>query len=450
MRRIVTLLVLAACGIVLPGLAADQLVSPKRSEGGPNVVLIISDDHGWEDYGFMGHPHIKTPNLDKLAAGGLTFPRGYVPTSLCRPSLASIMTGLYPHQHKITGNDPPGNPKDPANRQRMVQIFQKSRTLAGILGSSGYVSHQSGKWWEGECRCCGFTQCMTHGDVARGGRHGDEGLKIGRESMQPIYDFIDGAGDRPFFVWYAPFLPHTPHNPPDRLLKQYVREGRPEPVANYYAMVSWLDETVGDLVGYLEKKGVRENTLIVYLADNGWVQGPRYGQRALFESRAKLSPYDTGLRTPILVSWPRRVKPHQFEQTLTSSIDIVPTVLAATGAKSGGALPGVNLLDEKALAERKALFGSIFVHTSIDIQNPVRNLKYRWMVEGDWKLIVPHRPNRDLLVWDNLPGVSGWGTDVELYNLTRDPQETTNVAASYGELVERLVGALDAWWEVPE
>src|SRR5678815_1031350 len=94
-----------------------------------NIVLIISDDHGWTDYGFMNHPHVRTPNIDRLSREGLTLTRGYVPTSLCRPSLASIMTGLYPHQHRITGNDPKGNPKDIAARAEMVKIFQESKSM---------------------------------------------------------------------------------------------------------------------------------------------------------------------------------------------------------------------------------------------------------------------------------------------------------------------------------
>ena len=117
----------------------------------PNIVLILSDDHGWRDYGFMGRPEVRTPRIDKLAGEGLLFTRGYVPTSLCRPSLASIMTGLYPHRHLITGNDPPGNARDAKNRAAMVEIFRKAKTIVGELGAAGYVSHQSGKWWEGEC-----------------------------------------------------------------------------------------------------------------------------------------------------------------------------------------------------------------------------------------------------------------------------------------------------------
>jgi uncharacterized sulfatase len=413
----------------------------------PNVVLIIADDHGWSDYGFMGHPVVQTPNLDKLAARSVAYTRGYVPASLCRPSLASIMTGLYPHQHGITGNDPPGNPKSAKNRASMVRIFERSKTIAGLLGDKGYVSHQSGKWWEGECKCCGFTACMTHGDVTRGGRHGDEGLKIGRETMQPVYNFIDGAGKSPFFIWYAPFLPHTPHNPPERLLSKYQKAGRPLEVARYYAMVDWLDETVGGLLGHLENKGLTNDTVIVYLADNGWVQ--LEGKRELYETRAKMSPFDAGLRTPLLLSWPGRIAPKKEDKLLASSVDIAPTVLTAAGLKPPEEMPGLDLANRVAVANRNSVFGSIFTHTAVDVNNPVKNLKYRWMVRDFWKLIDPYQPNADLPLWEGRPG-TGWLKEVALFDLTADPREQNNVAAQNPEVVRSLKAALDVWWNVSE
>ena len=133
----------------------------------PNIVLIISDDQAWTDFGFMGHPAIQTPHLDRLAAESMVYTRGYVPTSLCRPSLATMMTGLYPHQHGITGNDPPGEIRDAANRAAMVDVFKRSKPVTSWLKPKGYLSHQSGKWWEGGCDDGGFTKCMTHGDVSR-------------------------------------------------------------------------------------------------------------------------------------------------------------------------------------------------------------------------------------------------------------------------------------------
>ena len=412
----------------------------------PNIVLIISDDHGWADHGFMGHGVVRTPNIDKLASESLTFTRGYVPTSLCRTSLASIMTGLYPHQHRIVGNDPPGDAWSAENRARMAALFQRSKTIASMLGAKGYVSHQSGKWWEGQCTCC-FTECMTHGDVARGGRHGDEGLKIGRETMKPVFDFIDQAGDRPLFLWYAPMMPHTPHNPPERLLARYRSPDRPIALARYYAMIEWFDETVGQLLSHLQQRGLSRNTVVLYLADNGWVQ--LAGQRTLDETRAKMSPYDAGLRTPILVRWPGRIRPRRDTTTPVSSVDLAPTILAAAGAAKPRSLPGIDLRDFARLARRNAAYGATFVHTSVDLEKLEANLKYRWAVRGRWKLIEPYHPNRKLVLWDRFPS-TGWSEETELYDIVGDPEEKANLARKNASLVVSLRKALDRWWRVRE
>ena len=414
------------------------------ASGQPNIVLIISDDHGWTDYGFMGNKDVYTPHIDRLAKEGLTFTRGYVPASLCRPSLASIMTGLYPHQHRITGNDPTGNAKDPANRRRMVQVFQESHTIAGLLGKQGYGSHQSGKWWEGECQCGGFTECMTHGDVAKGGRHGDEGLKIGRQTMEPVFDFVDRQKGKPFFLWYAPFLPHTPHNPPARLMTRYVGRNLSEEMAKYYAMIEWLDETVGQLTQHLEKRGLAENTMIVYLADNGWVQK---GKKLPFDSRSKLSPYDAGVRTPILVWAPKRVKAYRDEKNLVSSVDIATTVLPACGVKPTAGMPGLDMTNAAARAKRRSIFGSIFVHTSADIERPAANLKYRWMIREQYKLIVPYAANRGLELWEGQGNAPWMKEETELFDVGADPFEQKDLAAAKPEVVKSLMGELDRWWK---
>src|SRR5687768_4612755 len=264
-------------------------VSRAAETSKPNIVFIISDDHAWTDYGFMGHPQVETPNLDRLAQRSALFPRGYVPTALCRPALATFATGLYAHQHKISGNDPAllpemagrgakqkQEPSEYSNlREKLISRMDRQPTIAKRLGEQGYLSHQSGKWWEGSYQRGGFTHGMTRGFPKPGGRHGDDGLKIGREGMAPVFDFIDlaVAEKKPFFIWYAPFLPHTPHTPPDRLLQKYKRKGiKSEFVASYYAMVEWFDETCGQLLERLEAKGLTQNALIVYIGDNGWIQ----------------------------------------------------------------------------------------------------------------------------------------------------------------------------------
>jgi len=226
------------------------------SRENPNIVLIISDDQKWTDFGFMGHPVIQTPHLDRLSEEGILYSRGYVPVSLCRPSLASIITGLYSHQHRITGNDPylpegsGGRAEYLRRNEQIISRIEHIETLPRLLAEKGYLSFQSGKWWEGHFSRGGFTHGMTHGDAARGGRHGDEGLEIGRSGLDPIFDFWDRAGDQPVFIWYAPFLPHTPHTPPERLLDKYRAENMPVEISRYYAMCEWFDETVGDLLDY--------------------------------------------------------------------------------------------------------------------------------------------------------------------------------------------------------
>lgn len=413
------------------------VLAPISPAAPPNVVMIISDDHAWTDYGFMGHPQIKTPHLDKLAAQSRTFTRGYVPSSLCCPSLASIITGKYPHQHKVTSNDPPKpetiKQADFAKSEAFLQgretynrFMDAQPTLPRLLVQNGYLALQTGKWWQGEFTRGGFTHGMT-----RGGRHGDQGLDIGRKTMQPIYNFIRDArtAHKPFFVWYAPMMPHDPHTPPARLLEKY-KDAAPSPhVAKYWAMIEWFDETIGELLAHLDQEGLAENTIVVYVTDNGWIQNvdaPKYAPRS------KQSQYDGGLRTPILLRWLGKIAP-QRNETAVSSLDLLPTLLAACGIIHPEGLPGINLLDNGAIAGRKAVFGECFTHNSKDLENPAASLRWRYVIRDDWKLIVPHAANE-----------SG---GVELYDLKADPMEEKDQAASEQERVEKLRAELDAWWK---
>jgi len=402
----------------------------------PNVLLIISDDQHWGDYGFMGHPAIQTPHLDRLSKEGLTFRRGYVPSSLCCPSLASIITGRYPHEHLITGNDPPrpAGMKDAEfyvsdafkqGRLQMVKNLEAWPTLPRLLGQAGYRSLQTGKWWLGDYKHGGFTEGMT-----TGGRHGDQGLQIGRKTLQPIYDFIAQSRKeaKPFFVWYAPMMPHDPHTPPERILAKYRDKAPTEPIAKYWGMVEWFDETCGDLLNYLDREGLAESTLVLYLADNGWITDPKTGRYA---PKSKQSPYDGGLRTPIIVRWKGRLAPKVSDVPVTS-LDLFPTILKACGVKPPADLPGLDLADESALLARTALYGECYTHDFVDLAKAAPNLRWRWVLQGGWKLILPAPQNEK--------------GQAELYGLTDDPHERHNVAGANHERVETLRAELDAWW----
>lgn len=404
----------------------------------PNVLFILSDDQAWTDYGFMGHDTIRTPHLDKLASQSAVFPRAYVPTSLCRPSLATLITGLYPHQHRTSGNDPALSAGARQKRYqseehqrlnaKLIAHIEEHPTVPRLLGTAGYRSLQTGKWWEGDFSRGGFTAGMTHGDVTRGGRHGDDGLDIGRQGLQPIYDFLDAKCEQPWFIWYAPMLPHTPHNPPERLLAKYTAEGKSLHVARYQAMCEWWDETCGELLQAVEDRGLTQNTLVVYVTDNGWIQDP---EQPRYAPRSKRSPNEGGIRSPILLRWPGRIEPARYE-TLVSSIDLTPTILAAAGVEAPAGLPGINLLEvcrNGGRSDRQQLYGEIFEHDIPDVDDAAKGLLYRWTIDGQWKLILP----------------TGSGA-AELYDLAADPHEHQNLAAAHPDRVRELTKAINAWW----
>lgn len=453
-HRAVTPFVLTLCLVATLAPAAAQPAPP-------NIVFIISDDHAWTDYGFMQHPHIETPNIDSLAKESAVFTRGYVPTALCRPALATLATGLYAHQHGITGNDPsilpamagPGSAKQPepdeyrALRAALISKIDQHPTLPTLLAQRGYLSHQSGKWWEGSFARGGFTHGMTRGFPQPGGRHGDDGLRIGREGMQPVFDFIDDAigQQRPFFVWYAPFLPHTPHNPPQRLLDKYAAGGvTSDRLARYYAMVEWFDETVGQLLAHLEARDVTRNTLVVYVGDNGWIQRPDAND---FAPRSKQSPNEGGVRQPTMFRWPGVITPVDRSTQLSSSIDIVPTALAAAGVEPPASLPGLNLLPilrSGAPTPREDVMGEGFAHDIADLDNAEATLLYRWVIQGRWKL---------LLTYDGELGRHAkyhprTERRPQLFDLLADPHEDANVAADHPGVVAKLSARLAAWWPV--
>ena len=444
-NRVVSVIALIIC------VAGHLYGADQHGADQPNVVVIISDDQAWTDYGFMGHPVIQTPHLDRLAEHSLVMDRGYVAAPLCRPSLASMLTGRYPFQHGITGNDVDGSTNRAALDVPLRESFHKFPTFVKTLVAHGYLAHQSGKWWEGSWQDGGFTDGMTHGDSKRRGRHGDAGLKIGREGMQPVTQFIDTAvaEEKPFLLWYAPFLPHTPHNPPQRLLTKYEKEGRAADLVKYYAMCEWFDETCGELLSYIDDKNLTDNTMVVYICDNGWAapstnaDDPNQKLWKGYAQRSKSSPYENGIRTPIMISWPGKVKPEQSKR-FAHAIDLFPTIAAAADVEAPADLPGINLLDAEKRDARTCVFGVCNATHNMTIGQSDETLQYLWCVDGDWKLLVRYHgadttKYANLHVWDQAP--------VRLYNVTEDPNEQNECSAKHPDIVARLKQEIEGWHE---
>lgn len=416
--------------IALLWFAASLVANPR-----PNVILILSDDQGFADYGFMGHPVVQTPHLDRLASQSLVYTRGYV-MPVCSPTLASLLTGQLPHVNGITGNDlsPSAIARMQANG-RMDRAPLKRRLLDNpvllpqVLTDAGYLTLQTGKLWNVTAVEVGFTDGMTNKE----GRHGGEGLVIGRETMQPIYDFIAKAqsAEKPFFIWHAPFLPHEPHNPPARLLAKYQGRGLSEKAEKYYAMIEWFDETCGELDAYLAEHNLADNTVVIYLADNGW--------DAEKGNRAKLSPYELGIRTPMMVRWPGRVTPARDEETLASVLDFVPTVIEVCGLPVPDSLPGLNLLDRENMAARRTVFVEAYMHDIVDLDDPAQSLVTQVIIDGWMKLLVPGTAKLDK-TYPSAP------EHIELFDLQADSFEKNNLAAERPDDVARLQTLMAAEW----
>ncbi|MCR9230542.1 MAG: sulfatase-like hydrolase/transferase [bacterium] len=444
----------------------------------PNIVMIISDDQTYRDFGFMGNRQIKTPQIDQLAAQSARFVNGYLPTSVCSPSLATLLTGLYPHQSGIHYNHPPpGNSafnrmtsrkEYEQTRSPAFQLIQSVDTLPRLLAAHGYRCLQTGKFWEGHYRNAGFTEGMTifepvpgqnfggnrklaNGTLAAHG-NGDWGLKIGRETMQPIYDFVKDCEKEstPWLVWYAPYLPHQPHDSPQKYFDLYRNQpGVKKNEIAYYASCTEFDDTVGDLVRFVEKEADVKNTLFLFVIDNGWTPGerPMQPRENYHHTKAsKRSPFEDGLRSPILIRWDGVTQPATLTE-LVSSIDVVPTLLNAAGLKKEAQrLPGVNLLPaaegKEALPADRAVYGAIFPGDASSLKHPERDVAHRWVRQGNLKLITSHNANPQGKTWNNYTR-----GDV-LYDVVKDPAETNNLIddPQFKVPQQTLRELLNQWW----
>ena len=218
-------------------------------------------------------------------------------------------------------------------------------------------------------------------------------------------------------------LPHTPHDPPKDLLEKYKPLAPTESIAKYWAMCERFDNSIGELLNIIKTKGRPDNTLIVFTCDNGWINLP---DQSAYAPKSKRSQYDGGTRTPILFHWPAKIAAKRDDQNLASTIDLVPTVMKCVGLPRDASLPGVDLTDSSATASRGPLFGEIFEHDIVEMDNPRSSLMYRWIIEGKMKLIVPAEPQVR-------------NGKVELYDLGADPWEEKNLADQQSDRVQALL-----------
>jgi arylsulfatase A-like enzyme len=441
-------LAIAVCGAC----GAGDSNEPPRADALPNFVLLIGDDHGWPYFGFMGDDVVKTPHLDSLAEEGVLFPFGFATASTCRPSLRSLLTGLHPVQWREKRLALRAAGRTAAGRERIRDFA----TIPRLLKQRGYASFQGGKYWEPNYLAGGFTHGMKSAATTDSkedhafmqSRAGGDSLELGRTTMQPLWDFLESHREQPFFVWLAPKLPHTPHDPPEDLLGLYAEADLSEAARLYYANISRFDRLVGELVGRLDELGLRENTLIVYLSDNGWEQGRHQTNRVkqLGGPKGKSSMYELGFRTPIIVNWPAGIDGGRRHEALVSFVDVFTTLLDFAGAsvpadRTGFSLRSV-LLGESG-PSRRTVIGSM---SSLRPPDAVEAAYANPTVE----LVRPERASflRDAnwhYIWYEWHKRYGDRSPDALYRIEADPFETRDVAADHPDLVSRYRDEIRHW-----
>ena len=434
----------------------------------PNVVLLIGDDHGYPYFGFMGDRNVVTPTMDALAAGGHTFTLGHVTASYCRPSLRSTITGLHPVQYVLRERriverrrrENPGHAALDAREKRKWDVVQMAAamrafdTLPSLLAPAGYASWQGGKWWENTYENGHFTEGMSAGwNMATFGGEGfflemmgGAGNDLLRKTMQPVYDFIDRRKDAPFFLWFAPQLPHTPFDAPYSYGKFYRDKPLSESAKLYYANITWWDDGVSQLMDFIESRGLLEDTLFVYVNDNGWEQDAQVEYKRpgsdvrtdpLFANggvKGKGGLYDMSFRTPLIFYWKDRLTRGFNETSLVSSLDVLPTILDIVGQPVPDHLPGRSLAplllaerDNAEYTEREELIS--YVDTRRDPERPMGA-----RAEGFYI-----RTARWHFWWYRDTGETG------LYDMPADPRSERNLAAERPELVARFQRRIEEW-----
>ena len=400
----------------------------------PNIVLIIGDDHGFGDFGFAGSPLVHTPNLDQLAAEGTQFPRAYVTASICDPSLRSLATGLHPiqRQHRLdflAGQNV---------RRSYAGDVVDFETLPRRLSRVGYRSFQAGKFFGGSFDQAGFSDGMNRPGLDL--RFGGPARKtLVRETQQPIYDFLDSVKGERFFLWYAPMLPHLPFDAGPEFTSPYDEMDLSRAAKGYYANIARFDHGVGELMKALKSRGRLDNTLIVYLADNGWDQSPK-GQRDVKSwdtdgPHGKRSMYELAFRTPLIFHWPGRVPSGVVIDDLVSSVDLYPTLLSYAAAGKAPERPGVNLrprIEGETGPVRRAVYAAMADIRSSPLRPtglPEKGVEPAEMIRTeDWYFISYEK----------------WGTS-ELFDMVHDPMQSKNVAADNPAVVSRMREDLANW-----
>ncbi len=407
----------------------------------PNFIIFIADDISWDDFGCYGNEIVQTPNIDRMASEGLKFTNAYLTTSSCSPSRISIMTSRYPHN---TGA-----------AELHTEPVLNFPTIASMLKENGYYTAQVGKWHMGKKIKDGF-------DVVKENRKevGDGGEDLWVSTLK------NRDKNKPFFFWYASYDAHRiwgpnefsgTHNPDDIVPPVTLTNGSETKLdlARYYDEVKRFDYFIGRVEEELNNQDVLDNTVIIIMADNG---------RPFPRDKTRM--YDSGIKTPFIVKWPKGM-PHKniISNSLISTIDIAPTILDMANISSPLSFQGKSfktLLKQPKKSIRQYVFAEHNWHDYEAHERMVRDLEYMYIrnsrpqfanqgpvdavVSPSFKELVGHRAFGDLTAAQADVFLSPRPAE-ELFDCKKDSLQRNNLIAdnNYKQIRAKLKNVLNKW-----
>jgi len=445
--------ILNACLLLQPASVFGSKDVQQKAESTPNVIYILADDLGIGDLGCYGQKIIKTPGIDKLAENGMRFIQHYSGSTVSAPSRCSLLTGKHTGNAYIRGNK---GYKHTDGFKYDLPLAASEVTVAEIFKQKNYQTACFGKWGlggpesEGRPQNQGFDYFF--GYLGQGDAHSyypvhlfenDTKIPLNKKVyshdliMEKAFEYIDKKGDKPFFMYLTPTIPHAELIVPESEMMGYdgkfpetpfVNRGgsygsQDQPRATYAAMVSRLDRDVQRLVDLLKKKGIYENTIIFFSSDNG-IHKEGGMDPDFFDSNgpfrgSKRDLYEGGIRTPFIVQWPEVIPKASISYHPSAFWDFLPTMAELIGVKVPSDIDGKSFLP--TLTGK----GKQKKHDSFYFEFHEQGGKQA-IIKGDWKLIKlnVNKPQE---------------TTLELYNIKHDAAEIANVASQFPEKVKELI-----------
>jgi len=440
--------------VALPRLTSGHALTKEK----PCIVLILIDDLGWSDLSCYGSKYYESPNIDRLAAQGMRFTNAYAACSVCSPTRASIMTGRYPAGIGVTDwirqpwqdpqfNRPPSEECRLHCPENLSHLKLEEVTVAEVLRKAGYVTCHIGKWHLGQedyfpekqgfdinIGGCGLGWPPDYFDPYANAQVSGIPTLASRKKGEYLTDrltdeavkFLKNHEDRPFFLYLSHYAVHEPIQAKQELLKRWwTKEPSPTQQNNVYAaMIQSVDMGTKRVLDILEEINIADKTLVIFTSDNGGQTGITSNWPLRW---GKGTPYEGGVRVPLIVRWPGHVLPGSKSQTPVTSTDYFPTILEAAGVD----LPTGLIFDGESLFSLLAQKGDLkrdSIYWHYPHYNSYRLGPYTSMRSGDWKMIK----------WYD-------SESFELFNLKNDLSETTNLAKTNPEQVRSMNLKIEEW-----